>query len=67
VPGSVKPTYLAQHGRMVINPKFLDDETEQAIRIAHVLPQHLTGATRRSRFRKVNRGLNFRVDRRSIG
>jgi hypothetical protein len=34
VPGGVKPTYLAQHGHEVINPKLPDDDFADAIRIA---------------------------------
>ena len=34
VPGGVKPTYLAQHGHTVINPKLPDDDMEEAVRIA---------------------------------
>src|SRR5438128_11286049 len=34
VPGGVKPTFLAQHGHEVINPKLPDDNFEEAVRIA---------------------------------
>jgi pimeloyl-ACP methyl ester carboxylesterase len=34
VPGGVKPTYLAQHGHEVINPKLPDDNIDEAVRIA---------------------------------
>jgi hypothetical protein len=34
VPGGVKPTYLAQHGHEVINPKLPDEDFEAAQRIA---------------------------------
>ncbi len=34
VPGGVKPTYLAQHGHEVSNPKLPDDYFEAAVRIA---------------------------------
>src|SRR5207249_10573419 len=34
VPGGVKPTFLAQHGHEVINPKLPDDDFEEAVRIA---------------------------------
>ena len=34
VPGGVKPTYLAQHGHEVINPKLPDEDFEVALRIA---------------------------------
>src|SRR5262245_49975345 len=36
VPGGVKPTFLAQHGHEVINPKLPDDDFIEAIRIAQV-------------------------------
>ena len=34
VPGGVKPTYLAQHGHEVINPKLPDDDFAEALRTA---------------------------------
>jgi hypothetical protein len=34
VPGGVKPTFLAQHGHEVINPKLPDEEFEAAVCIA---------------------------------
>jgi hypothetical protein len=34
VPGGVKPSYLAQHGHEVINPKLPDEDFEAARRIA---------------------------------
>jgi alpha-beta hydrolase superfamily lysophospholipase len=34
VPGGVKPTYLAQHGHEVINPKLSDEDFAEAVRIA---------------------------------
>jgi hypothetical protein len=34
VPGGVKPTYLAQHGYTVINPKLPDEDFAEAIKIA---------------------------------
>jgi len=34
VPGGVKPTFLAQHGHEVINPKLPDDDFAAAVRIA---------------------------------
>jgi predicted esterase YcpF (UPF0227 family) len=34
VPGGVKPTYLAQHGHDVINPKLPDEDFTEAVRIA---------------------------------
>ena len=33
VPGGVKPTFLAQHGHEVINPKLPDEDFEAAVRI----------------------------------
>ena len=36
VPGGVKPSYLAQHGHEVINPKLPDEDFEEALRIAQV-------------------------------
>jgi hypothetical protein len=34
VPGGVKPTFLAQHGHTVLNPKLADGDFEAAVRIA---------------------------------
>jgi hypothetical protein len=34
VPGGVKPTFLAQHGHLVINPKLPDEDFTEAVRIA---------------------------------
>ena len=34
VPGGVKPTFLAQHGYEVINPKLPDEDFKEAVRIA---------------------------------
>ena len=34
VPGGVKPTFLAQYGHSVINPKLPDDDFEKAVKIA---------------------------------
>jgi hypothetical protein len=34
VPGGVKPTFLAQHGHEVINPKLPDEDFTQAVKIA---------------------------------
>jgi alpha-beta hydrolase superfamily lysophospholipase len=34
VPGGVKPTFLAQHGHDVVNPKLPDDDFAEAVRIA---------------------------------
>lgn len=51
VPGSVKPTYLAQHGHTVINPALPDDDFAEADRIAQVefdkhQPQVVVGSSR---------------------
>src|ERR1039457_2556052 len=34
VPGGVKPSFLAQHGHEVINPKLPDEDFTEAVRIA---------------------------------
>jgi hypothetical protein len=34
VPGGVKPTFLAQHGHTILNPKLPDDDFEKAVQIA---------------------------------
>jgi hypothetical protein len=34
VPGSVKPTFLAENGHQVVNPKLPDDDFAEAVRIA---------------------------------
>jgi hypothetical protein len=34
VPGGVKPSFLAQHGHEIINPKLPDEDFEEAVRIA---------------------------------
>ena len=34
IPGGVKPTFLAQHGHEVINPKLPDEDFNEAVRIA---------------------------------
>ena len=34
IPGGVKPTYLADHGHTVINPKLPDDDFALAVQIA---------------------------------
>src|SRR6266478_5555080 len=34
LPGGVKPTYLAQHGHEVVNPKLPDEDFVDAVRIA---------------------------------
>jgi membrane protease YdiL (CAAX protease family) len=51
VPGGVKPTFLAQHGHTVINPKLPDDDMEEAVRIAQAefdqhQPQIVVGSSR---------------------
>ena len=51
VPGGVKPTYLAQHGHEVINPKLPDDDFAEAVRIAQAefdqhRPQVVVGSSR---------------------
>jgi alpha/beta hydrolase family protein len=51
VPGGVKPTFLAQHGHEVINPKLPDEDFEQAVRIAQKefdkhRPQVVVGSSR---------------------
>jgi hypothetical protein len=51
VPGGVKPTYLAQHGHEVINPKLPDDDFDEAVRIAQAefdkhQPQVVVGSSR---------------------
>ena len=33
VPGGVKPTFLAQHGHDVVNPKLPDEDFEEAVRV----------------------------------
>jgi len=40
VPGGVKPTFLAQHGHEVINPKLPDEDFTEAVRIAQVEFDH---------------------------
>jgi len=34
LPKGVKPTYLKDHGHTVINPKLLDEDMDEAVRIA---------------------------------
>lgn len=34
VPGGVKPTYLAKHGHVVLNPKLPDEDFNEAVTIA---------------------------------
>src|SRR3982750_279342 len=51
VPGGVKPTFLAQHGHEVINPKLPDDDFAGAVRIAQAefdqhRPQVVVGSSR---------------------
>ena len=51
VPGGVKPTYLAQHGHEVFNPKLPDEDFNEAVRIAQAefdkhQPQVVVGSSR---------------------
>ncbi len=46
VPGGVKPTFLAQHGHEVINPKLPDEDFEEAVRIAQVAMNIKSGNAR---------------------
>ena len=51
VPGGVKPTYLAQNGHSIINPKLPDEDMEEAVRIAQAefdkhQPQVVVGSSR---------------------
>src|SRR3954466_386353 len=51
VPGGVKPTYLAQHGHEVVNPKLPDEDFAEAVRIAQAefdehQPQAVVGSSR---------------------
>ena len=51
VPGGVKPTYLAQHGHQVINPKLPDEDFTEAVPIAQAefdkhRPQAVVGSSR---------------------
>src|SRR6516225_8329095 len=51
VPGGVKPSYLAQHGHEVINPKLPDDDFAIAVHIAQAefdrrCPQLVVGSSR---------------------
>jgi ADP-ribosyl-[dinitrogen reductase] hydrolase len=51
VPGGVKPSYLAQHGHEVINPKLPDEEFNLAVEIAQAefdkhQPQAVVGSSR---------------------
>jgi hypothetical protein len=43
VPGGVKPTFVAQHGHEVINPKVPDEDIKEAVRIA---PDVVVGSSR---------------------
>jgi alpha-beta hydrolase superfamily lysophospholipase len=51
VPGGVKPTYLAQHGHEVINPRLPDEDFAAAVQIAQAdyerdHPQVIVGSSR---------------------
>src|SRR5271155_4214809 len=51
VPGGVKPTYLAQHGHEVNNPKLPDEDFNKAVKIAQAefdqhQPQVVVGSSR---------------------
>ena len=51
VPGGVKPTFLAQHGHEVINPKLLDEDFAEAVKIAQAefdqhQPEVVVGSSR---------------------
>src|SRR5262245_54192909 len=51
IPGGVKPTFLAQYGHEVINPKLPDEDFEEAVRIAQAeydrhRPAVVVGASR---------------------
>jgi hypothetical protein len=51
VPGGVKPTFLAQHGHEVINPKLPDEDFNEAVRIGQEAfdrrqPQVVVGSSR---------------------
>ncbi|HKB41301.1 MAG TPA: hypothetical protein VKD72_33055 [Gemmataceae bacterium] len=51
VPGGVKPTFLAQHGHEVSNPKLPDEDFAEAVRIAQAefdkhRPQAVVGSSR---------------------
>src|ERR1700677_3045001 len=51
VPGGVKPTFLAQHGHEVINPKLPDEDFTLAVKIAQKefdkhQPQVVVGSSR---------------------
>lgn len=51
VPGGVKPTFLAQHGHIILNPKLPDDDFAESVRIAQAEfdrhhPQVVVGSSR---------------------
>ena len=51
VPGGVKPTFLAQRGHTLINPKLPDNDFEEAVKIAQTeldkhQPQVVVGSSR---------------------
>lgn len=51
VPGGIKPTFLVQHGKTVINPQLPDDDFAEAVRIAQAefdkhQPQVVVGSSR---------------------
>jgi alpha-beta hydrolase superfamily lysophospholipase len=51
IPGGVKPTFLAQHGHEVINPRLPDEDFEEAVKIAQeefekYQPQVVVGSSR---------------------
>lgn len=50
-PGGVKPTFLAQRGHTIINPKLPDDDFDESVRIAQAefdkhQPQVVVGSSR---------------------
>ena len=54
VPGGVKPTYLAAHGHVVLNPALPDEDFAAAVRIAQDecdehRPDVVVGSSRRGR------------------
>ena len=51
IPGGIKPTFLAQHGHEVINPKLPDEDFAEAVRIAQAeferhQPEVVVGSSR---------------------
>ena len=51
VPGGVKPTFLAQHGHTILNPKLSDEDFTEAVKIAQGefdkhQPQVVVGSSR---------------------